>query len=325
MRAILCHEYGPPESLVLGEAERPRPGPGQVRIRVRAAGVNFPDVLLIKGEYQFKPPFPFTPGGEVAGEVLEVGDGVEGVAPGDRVLAQTGWGGFAEEVLAAAQATFRIPDGMDETVAASIGVTYGTTMHALVQRAALQPGETLLVHGASGGVGLSAVEVGHALGALVIGTGGDDAKLKVALEHGASHVVNYREGGFKDRVKELTGGLGADVVYDAVGGDVFDESLRCINWNGRLLVIGFASGRIPAAPANLVLLKGCSIVGVFWGAWCGRDPEGNRRNFDQVFRWWQDGKIRPHISHTFPLEQAGEAIDVLIRRQVVGKAVVTVD
>lgn len=323
MRALLCKVYGPPSSLVLEEIDPPLMGPDGVRIRVQAVGVNFPDVLLIKGEYQFKPAMPFAPGGEVAGRVVEVGENVKEVAVGDMVMAGTGWGGFAEEVVVAPESITPIPEGMDVAVAASLMTTYGTSAYALVNRGALQSGETLLVHGAAGGTGLSAVEIGKALGAVVIATAGDDRKLEVVREHGADHVINYRHG-FKDQVKDLTGGLGADVIYDPVGGDVFDESLRCINWEGRLLVIGFASGRIPAAPANLVLLKSCQLVGVFYGAWAMRDREGLRKVYDQVFEWWRQGAIRPHISHRFPLERAGEAIQALIDREVIGKAVVEV-
>lgn len=321
MRALVCKEYGPPESLVVEEVPSPEVKPGTVKIRIRAAAANFPDVLMIKGEYQFKPPFPFSPGGEVAGEIIDVGDGVTDFHVGDRVIALVGFGGFAEEVVTAASGLLRTPDGMDDATAASLIMTYGTSAYALVDRGKLQAGESLLVHGAAGGVGLSAVEIGKAMGAHVIGTGGDDEKLKVVIERGADEVINYRNG-FKDRVKELTGGKGADVIYDPVGGDVFDQSLRCIAWDGRLLVIGFASGRIPQAPANLVLLKSCSLVGVFFGAWYGTHPAEARALFSRLFEWWEQGAIRPHVSHTFPLERAADAIQALIDREVVGKAVV---
>ncbi len=324
MKAMLCKEYGPPESLVLEDAPSPPLGEKDVRIAVHAAGVNFPDVLIIQGKYQFKPDFPFAPGCECAGVVAEVGAGVSHLKPGDRVLAATGHGSFAEEVVVAGHKAFAIPDAMDFKTAAGIILTYGTTAHALIQRGKLQAGETLLVHGCTGGVGLAAVEMGKAMGATVIGTGGNDQKLKVALEHGADHVINYSDGPFKDRVKELTGGNGADVIYDPVGGDVFDQSLRCINWEGRLLVIGFASGRIPSAPANLALLKSCDIVGVFWGAWTEREPAENAANMQRVFDWFAEGRFRPHVSHTFPLERAGDALYALINREVVGKAVVLV-
>jgi NADPH2:quinone reductase len=324
MRAVLCKAYGPPEDLELDDVDPPALFPAGVRVRVHAAGVNFPDVLMIKGEYQFKPPFPFSPGAEVAGVVTEVGAEVGGVQVGDRVIAMCGAGGFAEEVVVGASGVLPMPDDMDFVTGAGLTLTYGTSAYALMQRAYLQAGETLLVHGASGGVGLSAVEIGRAMGAMVIGTGGDDEKLKVALDHGCDHVINYRTAEFKDEVKALTDGRGADVIYDAVGGDVFDQSLRCIAWDGRLLVIGFASGRIPAAPANLVLLKSCAVVGVFWGAWSAREPAANRANLDKVVDWWRQGIVRPNVSHTFPLEKASDALYAVINRQVVGKAVVTV-
>ncbi len=324
MKAMLCKEFGPPESLVLEDIAPPPMGERDVRVRVHAAGVNFPDTLIIAGKYQFKPAFPFAPGGEAAGEVVEVGSAVERFKPGDRVIAGMTYGAFAEEVVAEEQRVMGIPDDLDYPVASSISLTYGTGAYALMQRGNLQPGETLLVHGAAGGVGLAAVELGRVMGARVIATGGSDEKLAVAAEHGADEVINYADGEFKDRVKELTDGNGADVIYDPVGGDVFDQSLRCINWGGRLLVIGFASGRIPQAPANLALLKGCAIVGVFWGGWIQRGGEDNRKNFEKIFPWIREGKLRPHISHTFPLEQAADALYALIERKVIGKAVLKV-
>ena len=323
MKAMLCKAFGPPESLVLDDAPEPAMGEDEVRVEVHAAGVNFPDLLMIEGKYQYKPPFPFAPGAEASGVVLETGAKVTGIRPGDRVIAMTGSGAFAEQVVVRQHKIRPMPAAMDFVTAASLGLTYGTTAHALIQRGQLQPGEWLLVHGASGGVGMAAVEIGKAMGAKVIGTGGSDEKLRVATEHGCDHVINYSEP-FRDKVKELTGGNGADVIYDAVGGDVFDQLLRCINWNGRLLVIGFASGRIPQAPANLALLKSCSIVGVFWGAWTEREPETDKANFRQIFRWWEEGKLRPHVSHTFRLEHVPEALVAIRERRVVGKAVVVV-
>ena len=323
MKAMLCKKYGPPESLVLEEYELPPPGEGEVRIRVRCAGVNFPDILITQGKYQFKPDFPFSPGSECAGDVLSVGPGVSDFKPGDRVIALTGHGAFAEEVNARTVKCLHLPDDISYELGSAFVLTYGTSAYALMQMGKLQPGEWLLVHGASGGVGLSAVEVGKAMGARVIGTGGNDEKLKVVSDHGADHVVNYTDGPFKDKVKEICGGTGADVIYDPVGGDIFDESLRCINWDGRLLVIGFTSGRIPAAPANLALLKNCSIVGVFWGAWTERYPERHRANMEIMFQWLREGKLRPNISHRFPLAEVPAALNVLVERKVVGKAVVT--
>lgn len=325
MRAVLCKEYGPPESLVVEEVPSPPLTDDGVRIRVHAAGVNFPDVLMIQGQYQFKPEFPFSPGGEVAGEVIEVGANVSRVEKGDRVLSVCGFGGFADEVVTPASGVMRMPDGMDWSTGAALGMTYGTSIYALTRRGQLRPGEWLLVHGATGGVGLSAVEIGQVLGGKVIATGGDDEKLKVATERGAEHVINYREGSFRDAVKEFTGGRGADVVYDPVGGDVALESLRCIAWNGRLLVIGFASGTIPELPANLVLLKSCQVVGVFWGAYAMQWPDQASDDFDRLFDWWAEGKIAPHVSHSVPLDRAADALNALINREVVGKAVVTVD
>ncbi len=324
MKAMLCKEYGPPESLSLDEAPSPAIGDEEVRLAVRAAGVNFPDILMIQGKYQFKPDFPFAPGAEAAGDVLEVGAKVQGIKAGDRVIAMTGHGAFAEEVAAPARKVLPLPDDMDYVTGAGLALTYGTSAYALIQRADLRPGETLLVHGVAGGVGLSAVEIGKAMGATVIATASTDEKLKVAQDHGADHLINYSDGEFKDQVKELTGGKGADVIYDPVGGDVFDQSLRCINWDGRLLVIGFAGGRIPSAPANLALLKNCSIVGVFWGAWTEREPAANRANFERIFQWCREGKLKPHVSHTFPLAQVPDALYALIERKVTGKAVIKV-
>lgn len=324
MKAMLCREYGPPESLVLADHELSPLGATDVRVRVHAAGVNFPDVLIIQGKYQYKPDFPFAPGSEVAGEIIAVGDRVTRFKLGDRAIARVGSGGFAEEAQTDEMKCHHLPDGIGYEVGSAISLTYGTTAHALIQRANLRAGEWLLVHGASGGVGLTAVEMGKTMGAKVIGTGGSDEKLKVALERGADHVINYSNGPFKDQVKELTGGAGADVIYDPVGGDAFDQSLRCINWGGRLLVIGFASGRIPEAPANLALLKGCAIVGVFWGRFTEIDPETNEANMARIFEMIQAGTLRPHISHTFPLDRTADALNAVINREVIGKAVVKV-
>ncbi|HKU41804.1 MAG TPA: NADPH:quinone oxidoreductase family protein [Polyangiales bacterium] len=325
MKALLCKAFGPPESLVLEEVPSRPLGPGQVRIAVHAAGVNFPDVLMIQGKYQFKPPFPFAPGAEVAGEVIEVASDVSAPKQGQRVLAMIGSGGYADEAVAAATSCMVLPASMDYATAAGFSMTYGTSYHALVQRGNLQPGETMLVHGASGGVGTSAIDIGKNLGAKIIATGGSDEKLaQVAKHYGVEHVINYKtEPNWKDKVKELTGGKGADVVYDAVGGDVLEASLRCINWNGRALVIGFAGGEIPKIPANLVLLKGCALVGVFWGAFTAREPETNRKNFATMFDWYEAKKLAPIVSRRFPLERAKEAMNALIAREIVGKCVIT--
>ncbi len=327
MKAMLCTAYGPPDSLTLTEVPSPPLGEHDVRIGVHAAGVNFPDLLIIQGRYQFKPDLPFAPGGEVSGEVLEVGAGVANYAPGDRVIGMTRWNGFAEEAVVPVGRCLTIPPPVDMRVAAGLALTYGTSYHALVQRAALQRGETLLVHGAAGGIGTSAIDIGQCLGARIIATGGNDAKLDAVGRHyGVEHLVNYdTDPDWKDRVKALTDGRGADVICDPVGGDVFERSLRCINWEGRLLVVGFASGTIPKARANLVLLKGCSVVGVFWGAYVTRDPDGNRANFDQLFRWISEGRLRPLIARCFPLAEAAEALKMIERREVVGKIILTTD
>ncbi len=325
MKAVLCKEYGPPEKLVYEDTTRPDVGPTDVRIRVRAAGVNFPDLLIIENKYQFKPPLPFAPGGEVAGDVIEVGAEVTDFSGGDRVIGMCGWNGFAEEVVISRDRVVRMPDGMPYEVGTVLPTTYGTTVHALVQRGRLRAGEWLLVHGATGGVGSSAVEVGKNLGARIMATGGDDRKLaRLAELYGVEHLVNYRTNpDWKETVKAITDG-GADVIYDPVGGDVFEQSLRCIAWGGRLLVIGFAGGTIPSAKANLILLKGCAVVGVFWGGFAAREPETNRRNFALLFDWWKEGKLVPAISHRFPLAKAAEALGALARREVVGKAVLEV-
>jgi NADPH2:quinone reductase len=324
MKAVLCKAYGPPESLAFEEVPAPSLGRSGVRISVRACGVNFPDLLMIQGLYQFKPPFPFSPGAEVSGVVLEVGEDVEGIAQGDRVIGMTGWNGFVEEAVVDAAKCLKMPDAMDFETAAGLPMTYGTSYHALVQRAKLRAGEVLLVHGATGGVGTAAVEIGKLLGARVIATAGSDEKLAVLREkYAIEHVINYRTENFKDRVKELTDGKGADVIYDPVGGEVFEPSLRCIAWDGRLLVVGFASGKIPELRANLVLLKNCSVIGVFWGAWSLREPEVNAANFRELMRLYTEGKLKPIVSCTYPLEQAAGALNDLAARKVVGKAVLT--
>lgn len=288
--------------------------------------MNFPDVLIIQGKYQFQPPLPFSPGGEVAGVVTELGQGVTEFRVGDRVLGLPGWNGFAEQVVVPAAKCFAVPDDMPLEVAAGFGMTYGTVAHALLQRGQLQAGETLLVHGATGGVGTAAIEIGRCLGASIIATGGKADKLAVLSEaYGLADVIDTTaETPLKDAVKKLTAGRGADVIFDPVGGDVFEQSLRCINWNGRLLVVGFASGTIGSARANLMLLKGSSVVGVFWGAFTMKEPERNAENFRQLFDWYAEGKLSPRISHRFPLAKGGEAIDALMRREVIGKAIVVV-
>ncbi len=324
MRAMNCRAFGPVDDLVLEDMPTPTPGPGEVRLRVAGCGVNFPDVLIVQGKYQFKPEPPFAPGGEVSGTIAEIGAGVRDFAVGDPVIATTLWGGFAEELVTSTERLLRRPDSMDEITAAGFALTYGTSYHALVQRAAIRPGETLLVLGAAGGVGIAAIQIAKALGARVIAGASTPEKLEVARAQGADDLVNYSEDGYRDRLKELTGGRGVDVVYDPVGGPLLDPSLRSMAWNGRYLVVGFASGEIPKVPANLTLLKGCSVVGVFWGQFRRTEPELDARNFRELFELHAAGKIRPLISATYPLERAKEALHALAERRVTGKIVLTV-
>jgi NADPH2:quinone reductase len=324
MRAVLCKEFGPPESLVVEDIDPPEAGPGQVVIDVHACAVNFPDVLIIQNLYQFKPPLPFSPGAEVAGVVRAAADDVEGVRVGDRVFASPGWGGLAEQVAVAATSCVRVPEGIDLVPASAFLYAYGTSHHALKDRAALQAGETLLVLGAAGGVGLAAVELAAQMGAAVIAAASTDEKLALCRERGAAMTINYSTEDLKTRVRELTDGRGVDVVYDAVGGPYSEPALRSTAWDGRYLVVGFAAGEIPRIPLNLPLLKQCSIVGVFWGAFVGREPERHRRNVEELLELWRSGAIRPHVSATYPLERAGEAIRELADRKAQGKVVVTV-
>lgn len=324
VKAMVAKAWGGPESLVLEDLPLPALGERDVRIRVHAAGLNFPDTLIIAGKYQVKPAFPFAPGMECGGVVEAVGEKVRDFKVGDRVLATLVNGAFAEAVITNAANVFKIPASMSFEIAAGFPITYGTTIHALQDRGRLQPGEILLVHGAAGGVGLNAVELGVAMGATVIGTVGSDDKAAIVKQYGAKHVINYSNESIKDRVKDLTDGKGADVIYDPVGGDAFDQSLRCIAWDGRLLVVGFASGRIPEAPANLALIKGCSIVGVFWGAFAAREPQKNRANFAALFSLFEQGKLKPHVSATFPLAQVPQAMQALLSRKTTGKVVISV-
>jgi NADPH2:quinone reductase len=321
MRAVLCKQFGPPDTLVVEDVPAPVAGRGEAVVDVRACGVNFPDLLVIENKYQFKPPLPFSPGGEIAGVVSAVGEGVTQVRPGDRVLGSPGFGGFAEQIATDAGRLIPIPDAMDFVSASAFLFTYGTSHYALKDRGQLQPGETLLVLGAAGGVGLAAVELGKVMGARVIAAASSDDKLAVCREHGADDVINYTNEDLKDRTKALTGGAGADVIYDPVGGAFAEAALRSTNWNGRFLVIGFAAGDIPKIPLNLVLLKGCQIVGVFWGAFTAREPERNRANIAELMRWFEEGKLRPHVSATYPFERAAEALNALAQRRVKGKVV----
>ncbi|CAM3815228.1 Quinone oxidoreductase-like protein 2 [Pseudomonas reidholzensis] len=322
MKAVLCKTLGPARDLVLEETASPVPKSNEILIDVHAAGVNFPDTLIIEGKYQFQPPLPFSPGGEAAGVVAAVGSKAGGLKVGDRVMALTGWGAFAEQVAVPFYNVLPVPESMDLTTAAAFSMTYGTSMHALCQRGNLQPGETLLVLGASGGVGLAAVEIGKAMGAKVIAAASSAEKLAVAKAAGADELIDYSQASLKEEIKRLTAGKGVDVIYDPVGGELFDQAVRGLAWNGRLLVVGFASGTIPQLPVNLALLKGAAVVGVFWGSFAQRQPEDNAANFRQLFAWHAEGKLKPLVSQTYPLAEAGTAIEQLGQRRAVGKLVV---
>ena len=323
MRAVLCKRYGPPESLVVEEIPSPVAGPGEVVVSVKAASVNFPDVLIIQNKYQFKPPLPFSPGSEMSGVVKEAGEGVKGFKAGDRVIAFTNYGAFAEEVKVEAGRLVPIPEGMDFNCAAAFLLTYGTSEHALRDRGALKEGETLLVLGAAGGVGIAAIEIGKALGARVIACASSAEKLEVCKQHGADAGINYASEDLRERIKALTDGKGVDVVYDPVGGPYTEPALRSTAWRGRLLVVGFAAGDIPKIPLNLTLLKGCSIVGVFWGDFARREPKAFAASIGQLGAWFREGKLKPHVSQTFPLAQAAEALKLMAARKVKGKVVLT--
>ena len=328
MKAVICRDWGGPESLSVEEMPLPEPGPDQVLIDVAAAGVNFADTLMIAGKYQEKPPFPFSPGLEIAGTVRALGANVAGLRQGQRVMALTDWGGYAEAALARAGDVYGIPDSLGAerfgwAEAAGFPITYGTAHCALRWHADLQPGEVLLVHGAAGGVGLAAVEVGKAIGATVIATAGGADKLAVARAHGADHLINYRDEDIRERVKEITAGKGADVVFDPVGGDVFDASLRCIAWSGRILVIGFAAGRVPQVPANILLVKNVAVMGVYWGSYRKHAPERLAAEFRELFGWVGAGRLKPHVSHKLDLARAAEAMALLLERRSTGKVVLT--
>ena len=322
-KAVLCRGWGGPEILELAEIPWPTPGPGEVAVALEAAGVNFADSLIIAGKYQEKPPFPFSPGFEGAGVVRAVGPGVTRVKPGDRVMALFDHGGFAEAALARESDVHPLPEGIDSALAAGFPITYGTAHGALVWRAGLKPRETLLVHGAAGGVGLAAVEVGKALGATVIATAGGPDKLAIAAEHGADHLIDYREEDIRARVKDLTGGRGADVVFDPVGGKVFDASLRAVAWGARLVVIGFAGGGVPQIPANILLVKNLSAIGLYWGSYRKHAPELVAAQFRELFDWVLAGKLNPHVSHRLELSRAAEALELLTARKSTGKVVLT--
>ena len=323
MKAIVCTEYGGPEKLQVMDWPVPEMKPGHVRIDIQARGVAFPDTLVIQGKYQIQPEVPFVPGGEVAGIIAEVAPDVSGIAVGDEVLAGIGNGAWTEQAVTEASRIVKVPEGMDLTDAAGYLMNHGTTYYALKVRGNLQPGETLLVTGAAGGVGLAAVQLGKLMGARVIAAASSDDKLALCKEHGADEVINYSDGDLKDKVKAVTDGKGADVIYDPVGGDLFDQCLRCINWNGRLLIIGFADGRIPTAPANLPLLKGCSLVGVFYGRFKTEEPEASAALTEELVEMYRSGKVRPYISMRLPFTKAPEAVEIFSKRQVLGKIILT--
>ncbi len=325
MKALICKQHAPPEQLVVEEIADLVPGDDEVVVNVHAAAVNFPDTLIIQNLYQFKPELPFSPGGESAGVVSAIGAKVKNVKVGDRVISFTGWGGIAEQVVCKAMQVIPMVADMDFVTASAFVMTYGTSLHALKDRARLKQGETLCVLGASGGVGLAAVEIGKALGARVIACASSAEKLAVCQEHGADELVNYNEEDLKSRIKELTGGKGADVIYDPVGGDYSEAALRSIAWRGRFLVVGFANGEIPKIPLNLALLKGCAIVGVFWGDFGKREPMNLMMDLRTLVGWFADGTIKPHIAATYPLEDGGKAIRALMDRKVSGKVVVTME
>ncbi|HEX8643816.1 MAG TPA: NADPH:quinone oxidoreductase family protein [Allosphingosinicella sp.] len=330
MKALLSVESGGPETLRLTEVEDPQPGPGQLLVRVRACAINYPDVLIIEDKYQFKPPRPFAPGGEIAGTVEAVGEGASGWREGDRVIAMIGHGGLAEKVLVGASTALKLPPERSFEEGSALILTYATSIHALLDRGRLQAGQTLLVLGAAGGVGLAAVELGKAYGARVVAAVSSEEKAEAARAAGADAVLVYPHGPFdkeaskalSQRFKEAVGPTGADVIYDPVGGDYAEPALRAIAWEGRYLVVGFPAG-IPKLPLNLTLLKSCDVCGVFWGAFAARDPNANAAHIATLFRLWEEGRIAPRVSATWPLERAGEAIAHMAARKAVGKLVVT--
>lgn len=322
MRAVLCHQWGTPDQLVVEDIAAREPAAGEVRIRVKAAGVNFPDALMVQGKYQLKPPFPFSPGAEIAGEVISVGDGVTHVQVGNRVVAFCGVGGFAEEAIAPASATMQMPEKLDYKTAASFTLAYGTSWHAVRDRALLKADETMLVLGAAGGVGLAAVEIGKAIGARVIAAASSAEKLELCKLRGADVLINYETEDLREALKREINGKGVDVVFDPVGGKFAEPAFRSIAWRGRYLVVGFANGAIPTLPWNLALLKGASIMGVFWGEFVKREPKANLAGIAEMMGWMREGKIRPHISRVYSLDEASLALSDLLARKATGKLVI---
>jgi NADPH:quinone reductase len=323
MRVLLCTQYGPPDLLEIRDVPSPAAGNDEVVIAVKAASLNFPDVLIIQNKYQFKPPLPFTPGNELAGVIKEVGPGVTRFKPGDRVMAYTSYGAFAEEVKLEASRVLPVPEGMRFDTAAALLVTYGTMDHALRDRGGVKPGETVLVLGAAGGIGIASIEIAKALGGRVIACASSDEKLATCREHGADETINYATDDLRERIKALTTNRGVDVIVDPVGGPYSEPALRSIAWRGRLLVVGFTTGEIPKMPLNLPLLKGCSIVGVFWGDFLRREPDAFAASVAQLGRWYAAGKLQPHVSATFPLDRAVEAFNLMAGRKAIGKVVLT--
>lgn len=324
MKAIICNQFGLPATLEYGEIPDPKPAKNQILVAVEACGINFPDALIIQNKYQFKPELPFSPGGEVAGTVLALGEAVSEFQVGQSVLALCGWGGFAEKVAVDVDRVFAMPPGLAPEIAATTLYTYGTSLYALKDRAQLKEGETLLVLGAAGGVGLAAVELGKMMGAKVIAAASSDEKLALCREKGASETINYATEDLKTRIKELTDGKGVDVIYDPVGGDYTEAALRGIAWKGRYLIVGFANGEIPKIPMNLPLLKGCSIIGVFWGQFSKVEAKQSFQNIGQLVQWIKEGKIQQHISKQYSLAEAPDALQALIDRRMLGKGVVII-
>lgn len=323
MKACLCKSFGPPSSLVFEDLPDPVAGPGKIVVRVKACALNFFDTLIIQNKYQYKPDMPFSPSAELAGVVEAVGEGVQAFAPGDRVMGYVGWGAAREKVVVDENEIVHLPDGVPFETAAGLAVTYGTTLHAFRDRGDLKPGETVAVLGASGGVGQAAVEIAAVMGAKVIACASSEEKLAFARSLGADMTLNYSQQPLKETLKELTGGKGVDLVYDPVGGDLSEQAVRATAWGGRFLVIGFAAGDIPRIPLNIVMLKGCDIRGVFWGAAVTRDPEANKKNMKQLLAWVEEGKLKPHIHAVYPLEDIAVALEEIAARKVRGKVIVT--
>ena len=322
MQAIVCENFGPPSSLRLKTLPEPTAGAGEVVVEIKAAAVNFPDVLIIQNKYQHKPALPFTPGSEFAGVVHAVGAGVSSLSPGERVAAYVGNGAFAQYIALPASGCIKLPNNLDFDTAAAFTLTYGTSYHALVDRAGLQAGETVLVLGAAGGVGLAAIEIAKALGATVIAAASSDEKLAVCRAHGADHLLNYSRDDLRERVKAYTGARGPDVVYDPVGGSFTEPAFRSIGWRGRYLIVGFANGEIPKLPLNLPLLKGASVIGVFWGDFVKREPERNAQAVKVLLQWIAAGKLKPHVSRRYALADTAQALDEMAQRRVTGKVLI---